>query len=129
MMKNKFTILLVLTALVLTSCGPKVENYTFDESLEKSEMWSVKVKGEDVYVHPTHQPHVASFGVEEKGVKVVIEHLAAKVESVAVRPLGKKYDYTVEGNKITLHLKPYDNICVEVNGDEWNPLFSLSEMS
>ena len=123
MMKNKFTIFLMLTALVLTSCGPKVENYTFDESLEKSEMWSVKVKGEDVYVHPTHQPHVASFGVEEKGVKVVIEHLAAKVENVAVRPLGKKYDYTVDGNKITLHLKPYDNICVEVNGDEWNPLF------
>ena len=73
MMKNKFTLFLVLTALVLTSCGPKVENYTFDESLEKSEMWSVKVKGEDVYVHPTHQPHVASFGVEEKGVKVVID--------------------------------------------------------
>ena len=112
-MKSNFSLLaLVMMAMVLGSCGPKVEIYEFDKNLEVSEMWSVEVKNKPVYVLPTHQPHVASLGCEEDGVEIDIEYLAAEVKSVAVRPLGKKYDYTVDGNHIRLKVKPYDNICV-----------------
>ena len=116
----------MLLAVVLgaSSCGPKteVEIYNFPAEYEASEMWSVKCGSDDVFVMPTEEPHLASFGCDGK-VRLTVEYLAGDVERVDVRPIAKNYPYKVKGNRITIELEPYQKAVIEVNGDLVNPLF------
>ena len=125
-MKQKCQIFTLLLAVLfgLSSCGPKanVQIYDFPDEYEASQMWSVKCGGEEVFVMPTAEPHLASFGCDGK-VRLTVEYLAGKVEKVDVRPQAKEYNYKVKGNRIIIDLEPYQKAVIEVNGDLVNPLF------
>ena len=88
---KRFTQILTLLAVVfaVSSCCQKttVELYDFPAEYEASQMWSVKCGGEDVFVTPTEEPHLASLGCDGK-VKLTVEYLAGEVEKVDVRPIA-----------------------------------------
>ena len=59
---------LLAVAFAVSSCGQKttVEIYDFPAEYEASQMWSVKCGGEEVFVTPTEEPHLASLGCDGK---------------------------------------------------------------
>lgn len=99
-----------------------VEIYNYDPQTEISDRYEVKVGGKNVLTMPTNEPHVALFGTD-KPVIVEVKFLASAPKSVEVRPLGKKYEYTLEGNVLKVKLNTYDRVSVEADGDLAHPLF------
>ncbi|MBR3681879.1 MAG: hypothetical protein IKD05_03510 [Tidjanibacter sp.] len=135
------TLTLLATTLLLGACAPNVnngagggeqtenewdktvvENYTYASTLIPSTYYYVEVNGGYAQTIPTSEAHVCVFGCDGV-VKVEIDNLRAAIESVVVRPVSKNYTYSHDGSKVTLLLKPYDRVVVEINGDETNPLF------
>ncbi|MBR3681876.1 MAG: hypothetical protein IKD05_03530 [Tidjanibacter sp.] len=82
----------------------------------------MKANDQDVFVYPTPEPHIATFGANGL-VKVEIKYHKVNVESVEVRPLTKKHPYTFDRDGVTVWLNPLDQVSIEINGDLDNPLF------
>lgn len=142
-MKRLYQCFLIVSAFAVVSCSactraPKnsdggdneeiiyttdVEYYEFSPRLPESTRYAVKVADKFVKVFPTYEPHLAWFGVDEGTVKVEVSLQGEKISKAVVRPLGKNYKYELKNNKITLELKKYDRVSVEVNDDLENPLF------
>lgn len=125
-------------APVLTACaksgdpvGPDapsiptdVEYYNFSPKVATSDIYSVTAGGQDIKVFPTDEPHVAWIGAADGvSVKFEVKLKNGVIKKADVRPLGKKYDYSIDGGKLTIELKRYDRVSVEINGDIENPLF------
>ncbi len=100
-----------------------VEYYNFSPRLPESQLYAVKVAGEFIKVFPTYEPHLAWFGVDEGTVKVEVSLQSGRVEKAVVRPLGKDYNYRIEGGRLFIDLCKYDRVSVEINDDLEQPLF------
>ena len=100
----------------------KVDYYQYASSVVPSTYYVVDVNGKTVTTLPTIEAHVSVFGCDGD-VKVEIYPLREAIENVVVRPISKNYNYEHDGSKVTLWLKPYDRVVVEINGNETNPLF------
>lgn len=109
-------------SIALPSTPATLETYKYALTLPPSLKYWVTVDGVDQFCYPTEEPDITAFGCDDT-VVVEITCLSEKVSEVAVRPLSKKPEYVVDGDKITLLMKPYDRYIVEINGDESKPLF------
>lgn len=133
-----FMAMLFVASLMMGSCKPEVEpgvepvekeeweyttvkTYNYAPEIMPSIYYSVKANGENCFVFPCSEPHVATFSANGL-VKVEIDNLRSTIESVIVRPQAKGFEYSYDENKITIYLRPYDQASVEINGDETNPL-------
>lgn len=99
-----------------------VEYYEYASTVIPSVYYSVFVNGENAMTLPTTEAHVCLFGCDDI-VKVEILDNRRAISDVVVRPVSKNYTYNYDESKVTLYLKPYDRVVVEINGDETNPLF------
>lgn len=100
-----------------------VQTYVYSRSLKVSQLYDVTVNTETQMVLRTEEPHICAFGCSDT-VKVTVDLLSGKAESVAVRPLNKGYRYRQEDDgRLTLFLAPLDRVVVEFNGSSENPLF------
>ncbi len=103
---------------------PKVETelYTYSNQVVPSLFFSVEVNGEEVFVIPTIEHHVCTFG-SAGPVAVKVRSYKEKIEEASVLPTSKEYQYKVENDEVTLILSPGDRVVVELNGKEDNDLF------
>lgn len=99
-----------------------VKCYDYAPTVVPSIFYSVKVNGQSAMTLPTTEAHVCLFSCDGL-VEVEIDNLRTAVESVVVRPISKNYTYSHDGSSVKLYLRPYDQVVVEINGDETNPLF------
>lgn len=116
--------ILVLAALFfgVIAGAQTVEYYNYSTGVQRSGKYTVKVNGQDVTVLTTPEPDFAAFGTDgEVTVEVTCPHMTPS--SFVVRPLAKKYDYTSNGNTVTIKLKTGDRISVEPDGSTDKPLF------
>jgi len=121
LMRRLLFIILFYASLALPARGA-VEIYNYDPATECSDRFEVKVKGKKVLTVPTNEPHIALFGTDAVQT-VEVRFLKGAPKSVEVRPLGKKYEYSLKGNVLKLRLKTYDRVSVEADGDLDHPLF------
>ncbi|MBO4447472.1 MAG: hypothetical protein J5764_05040 [Bacteroidales bacterium] len=131
-MKTSLISILLTAILLAPACAlagsaknltdAKVETYSYADELVPSLLYDVKVNGQRQFVYPTPEPHICAFGCDSE-VEVEICSLSSDIKSVAVRPLNKKYPWSLKNGVITLRLKPYEKAVVELNGSEENPLF------
>lgn len=99
-----------------------VESYKYAPEVQLSRKYAVEVEGIPVSVLTTAEPDYAVFGAKGE-VVVKVTCLLDSPDSVAVRPIAKGYPYSLEGNVITLRLKPGDRVCVEPDYSLEKPLF------
>ncbi|MBR3853719.1 MAG: hypothetical protein IKM41_04130, partial [Tidjanibacter sp.] len=99
-----------------------VKTYEYNPRIIPSIMYSVTANGENCFVYPCSEPHVATFSADGL-VEVVVNYNYATIHDVMVRPQAKNYEWRLENDKIYLYLRPYDQVSVEINGDLENPLF------
>ena len=99
-----------------------VKCYDYAPTVVPSIFYSVKVNGQSAMTLPTTEAHVCLFSCDGL-VEVEIDNLRTAIESVVVRPISKNYTYSHDGSSVKLYLRPYDQVVVEINGDETNPLF------
>ena len=99
-----------------------VENYQYSPTIKPSTYYGVEVNGQSVKTLPTTEAHVSVFGCDGV-VKVEVTPYRESIEKVVVRPISKNYVYTHDASKVTLYLRPYDRVVVEINGNEETPLF------
>ena len=101
-----------------------IEYYGFSPRVADSEIYSVKANGQEIKVFPTDEPHIAWVGAADGvSVKFEVRLKNGVIKKADVRPLGKKYDFSIAGGKFAFELKQYDRVSVEINGDIENPLF------
>lgn len=100
-----------------------VEYYEFAPSVKESELYTVKVAGKYVTVYPTHETHLAWFGVDEGKVQVEVTLQGTKISSATVRPVSIEHNAKVKDGKLVFEMSKYDKVSVEFNGSIDNPLF------
>lgn len=100
----------------------RVEIYNYASSVTPSTLYSVRINGNSTLVYRTIEPQIASFGCDGM-VKIEVDYQKENISTVAIRPVSKNHHYTFDKGRITLYLNPYDQVSVEINGDETNPLF------
>lgn len=99
-----------------------VESYEYASTVVPSSFYAVEVNGKSTRTLPTSEAHVCVFGCDGL-VEVEVIDLRRTIENVVVRPISKNYTYSHDGSSVKLYLRPYDQVVVEINGDETNPLF------
>lgn len=82
----------------------------------------MEVEGIPVSVLTTAEPDYVAFGANGE-VTVKVTCLLGSPDSVVVRPIAKGYSYSLDGNVITMRLRPGDRVCVEPDYSQEKPLF------
>lgn len=117
------------------------EVYRYPDGLELSDRYSVSVEGFDATVFPTTYPSQGDYTVpldkqstesddpnycvfsSDREVTVKVRFLKNAPSSVQIRPLYKKYNYSLSGDELTVKLNTYDRVSIETDGDLLHPLF------
>jgi len=118
----KKLLLTISALLVCASAFSRVESYEYPEDCRVSGTYSVEAGGKAVTVIQTEEPDVALLGADA-AVCVKVKCLRGAPSSVVVRPSAKKYDCKIEGDVISLVLRPLDRVSVECDGNLGKPLF------
>ncbi len=99
-----------------------VKTYKYSTRVVPSTIFGVTANGQNCFVYPCSEPHVATFSADGL-VEVVVDCFTTNIESVMVRPQAKNHQWRLENGRVYLYLRPYDQVSVEINGDLENPLF------
>lgn len=102
--------------------GRKIEIYRYSDEIIPSTYFSVDVNGKASMVLPTIEHDVCTFGADGP-VTVEVGAWREQIESVIIRPLSKDFHYKMVDGKAQFTLKPYDQVVVEINGNESKCLF------
>ena len=123
MIYNRYLIAAIgLLLTIMSAAAPKVESYRYAPEVQLSRKYAVEVEGIPVSVLTTAEPDYAVFGAKGE-VTVKVTCLLHTPDSVIVRPIAKGYPYSLDGNVITIRLKPGDRVCVEPDYSQEKPLF------
>ena len=99
-----------------------VRVYNYPLSIIPSLKYGVSVNGQNCFVFPCSEPQVATFSANGL-VEVKVDTFTEEIVDVMVRPQAKNHEYRLENGSIYIYLRPYDQVSVEINGDEEQPLF------
>lgn len=100
----------------------KCELYQYSNKIVPSSWFSVDIEGRSATVLETIEHDICVFGAEGL-VTVEVGAWREQISTAVVRPVSENIDCEIVDGKARFTLKPYDQVVVELNGNEKKCLF------